>query len=197
MPRSPLRRSPRHLLLALASALLLAVAGSAGASAVAPTSASAAPRELYDIYLTATKCTYGAMGHCRRVAVKAGAPSAQRVLNRCFNCVFPVAGAPRAYPRDRQFIPLKACVAGIFCKAAPVRFNEVAGAGWFGLDAQRGHFDGAGSKIWFRFYRQPSTGHLRLRVRAVVTNPSVPDFANRALAKEMWTRFAHNMGAAV
>lgn len=196
MPRPIARPVPRRALAALVSTLALAVAG-VGLGLAAPASADAAPRQLYDAYFDVEKCTYGAMGHCRLNTVKGNSSQAQRVLRRCFNCVFPVSGAPRAYPRVGQRLPLEACFWKRFCNA-PVRFYEVAsGPAWFKFIAQSGHFDGKGSTIWFRFYRQPSTGNLRLRVRAVVTNPSIPDFVNRRFAKNTWYRFARNMGEAL
>lgn len=54
------------------------------------------------------------------IGIKAHQNDAFKELHRCFNCSFPVAGAPHAFPTNGQYIPLRACFT-FFCKPAPVR----------------------------------------------------------------------------
>ncbi|MFJ9847288.1 hypothetical protein ACIRYZ_44075 [Kitasatospora sp. NPDC101155] len=123
--------------------------------------------------------------------VKARNTHAMAELHRCFNCSFPVAGAPHNFPRQGQFIPLKACVV-FFCKNAPVKAWQDDG-GHFHFIAQKGHFDGAGSEVHFYFWTD-SHGYLRMTTRGYVTHPSIPDDLNREGAYQMWHNFALKLG---
>ena len=124
--------------------------------------------------------------------IRAREAVAFRELHRCFNCSFPVNGAPRSYPSEGQFIPLKACVAGV-CRNAPVRAYSRESEKWFYFIAQRGHFDGEGSQITFSFSTH-ADGKLHLQVTARVTNPTIPDFLNKEGARYTWHNFATNLG---
>ncbi|MBD9704386.1 hypothetical protein IHE56_20360 [Streptomyces sp. ID01-12c] len=116
-------------------------------------------------------------------------------LKRCFNCTFPVKNAPKKYPREGQLINLKACAAGPFgCRNAPVKFyTKGMKNGWYFI-AQKGHFDGAGSRVNFQFYNDKKTGYLMLHVWAHVAKPSVPDGVNKSFARGKWQDFNHKMG---
>jgi hypothetical protein len=111
-------------------------------------------------------------------------------LRRCFNCSFPVEGAPAAYPSSDQFIPLKVCV-GPACRDAPVQFYPHVDG--FGLVAQPGHFEGDGSTIRFRLLRTPED-RLHLNVHANNTNPTEDPAVITAFARNTWHSFANRLG---
>lgn len=116
-------------------------------------------------------------------------------LHRCFNCNFPVTGAPKAFPKEGQLLKLKACIVGsVGCKNAPVKYykGQFTEYGWHFV-AQDGHFDGKGSQVYFKFYND-AEGYAHLNVWAFVTKPTVPDGPNKDFAKNRWRSFAHILG---
>jgi hypothetical protein len=116
-------------------------------------------------------------------------------LYRCFNCSFPIKGAPRAFPRKRQYMPLRACFVDLRpCRPAPVKFYT-NNAYYIKLIAQRRHFDGKGSSVLFLFYTDQD-GFLHLAVTAYVTrrHPKVSDEINKNQAFLRWQEFAQNLG---
>ncbi|MGW1491557.1 hypothetical protein [Streptomyces sp. NPDC002402] len=153
--------------------------------------AAAGQRKLYDVeYFVGERVS---ASQVRKLKVKP--VKAWNELHRCFNCSFPVKGAPKKFPAEGQFIKLSACAAGSWgCKPAPVRYYKSTGwpYTWYFI-AQKGHFDGAGSKVYFRFYND-SSGYLRLNVWAYVTKPTVPDAVNKEIATSKWRSFAHVLG---
>jgi hypothetical protein len=204
LTRSPLIRRLSNLAVAGAAMLaVLAPAGAASASgnaAVAKktqatvvekdTEAAAAVklRKLYDFRLRVKPNNAKYLGR----PWKASEPIQE--LKRCFNCTFPVKNAPKKYPKENQLIKLKACAAGPFgCRNAPVRYHGGVKNGWY-FTAEKGHFDGKGSKVYFQFYNEKNTGYLALHVWAYVAKPSVPDSVNKSFARGKWQDFAHNMG---
>lgn len=146
-----------------------------------------ASRKLYDIRLRVKPNNAKYLGRPWKPSEAVGQ------LKKCFNCTFPVKNAPKKYPKKGQLIKLRACAAGPFgCKNAPVKFYEQKNGFYF--IAQKGHFDGAGSKIYFQFYNEKKTGYLGLHVWAYVTKPTVPDSVNKSVARGTWQDFAHKMG---
>ncbi|MCL6735301.1 hypothetical protein [Streptomyces neyagawaensis] len=203
--RSPLLRRLSNLAVAGAAMLaVLAPAGAASASSGAPVAKKAETtaaqqdttpaaavklRKLYDWRLHVKPNNAKYIGRPWKPA------EAIQELKKCFNCTFPVKNAPKKYPKEGQLIKLKACAAGPFgCKNAPVKFYSKGVAnGWYFV-AQKGHFDGAGSKVYFQFYNEKSTGYLMLHVWAYVAKPSVPDGLNKSFARGKWQDFNHKMG---
>lgn len=93
-------------------------------------------------------------------------------LNRCFNCNFPMGGAPVAFPRVGDKLPLEIRIAG---QKLPIHFpvevtqvqktpNEIN----IEFATLPGHVDGVGSTIHFRFYQQG--GELHLGIRGYIDN---------------------------
>ncbi|MEU4493606.1 hypothetical protein AB0F96_09125 [Streptomyces sp. NPDC023998] len=153
-------------------------------------SAAAGLRKLYDVeFFVGERVSANQIRKLRIKPVKAW-----NELHRCFNCSFPVKGAPKKFPTEGQLIKLKACAAGSWgCKPAPVRYYK---SGWpysWCFVAQKGHFDGAGSKVFFRFFND-SSGYLKLNVWAYVTKPTVPDSLNKEFATSKWRAFSHVLG---
>ncbi|MFB2556178.1 hypothetical protein [Herbiconiux liangxiaofengii] len=120
---------------------------------------------------------------------KASDLAANRLLHSCFNCQFPINGAPRAYPVDGQVLPLNASPFSLEWTAAPVK-AQTANGGALQFLAMPGHFDGAGSLITFSWYNDPS-GYLHLYVHAMVKRDLGParNVANSKIAGFNWLTF--------
>ncbi|MFJ6678613.1 hypothetical protein ACIQLK_05715 [Microbacterium sp. NPDC091382] len=115
-------------------------------------------------------------------------------LRRCFNCSFPVAGAPKAFPKVGQLIPLDASPFTCIVKInAAVKMNYVTST-TFAFIAAPGHFDGAGSTISFTFYNDKS-GYLHLAVGAHILkdNGAVANEVNKRVASQTWLNFLGNL----
>lgn len=119
-------------------------------------------------------------------------------LKRCFNCSFPVSGAPKAYPKKGQLIKLNASPFTCINVPAPVRFYPLGSAGsgspdWY-FTAEAGHFDGEGSKISFDFYK-PKGYPVRIAIAATVKkdNGSAANAANAYVAKNTWSQFINSL----
>lgn len=122
---------------------------------------------------------------------------AREMLKGCFNCLFPVSGAPRAFPTVGQILPLTVGPANFECRFK----SEFSSATYFGFqfDATENHVDGAGSNIIFQF--QPdtylpglnATGFLT--VDAYIVNDSwwLNNDVYRAAALANWQKFADNV----
>ncbi|SDW74203.1 hypothetical protein SAMN05421504_1011392 [Amycolatopsis xylanica] len=133
----------------------------------------------------------------RGLPLYVGADVVLKELERCFNCSFPIDGAPAHFPAEGEHLPLSACVLPGICMDAPVKSYKLMENGQFkGLRfvAEPGHFDGAGSTIEFRFGNDAS-GKLVLNVQAKVVDPAVPDFVNKAVASYKWSDFADALSA--
>ncbi|MER0481987.1 hypothetical protein ABR737_27255 [Streptomyces sp. Edi2] len=164
------------------------VTKAAATQSVGTKSAAAGLRKLYDERFTVKP------NNARYPGLKVSPAKAMKSLKHCFNCTFPVKGAPKKFPKENQRINLEACAVFFACKDAPVRYHGIGSMknAWY-FTAEKGHFDGKGSKVYFNFYTD-SKGYLRLHVEGYVTNPSVPDSLNKRFAVEKWQGFAHNMG---
>lgn len=87
-------------------------------------------------------------------------------LNRCFNCSFPMGGAPRAFPKVGDELPLEIRAAGQRLGNFPVRVTQIQRtADDINIEfvTLPGHVDGAGSTIHFRFFQQDGKLHLGIR----------------------------------
>jgi hypothetical protein len=122
------------------------------------------------------------------------------MLRSCFNCYFPVAGAPTYYPYVGQIMPLKIAkpIPPFDLLPAPVRVSEVYKFGWRFI-ALPGHVDGAGSTIHFVWYSD-SIGLLHLSVTARIVNPNpcgltplVCQAVYPAVAQTTWQKLFNNV----
>jgi len=122
------------------------------------------------------------------------------MLRSCFNCYFPVAGAPIYYPYVGQTMPLKIAkpIPPFDLLPAPVRVSEVYKYGWKFI-ALPGHVDGAGSTIQFVWYSD-SIGLLHLSVAASIVNPDpcgltsiVCQAVYPSVAQTTWQKFFNNV----
>lgn len=114
-------------------------------------------------------------------------------LRRCFNCSFPVAGAPRAFPALNQNINLNASPFTLIKIPAPVRVSAIVSNG-FNFRALAGHFDGEGSTINFRFYNDRSGWlHISVSAHVKIDRGAVANAANQRVASETWNTFLANL----
>ncbi len=123
------------------------------------------------------------------------APQVKSMLTNCFNCYFPVAGAPRGYPAYNQLLPLTVGPLNFECRFAGELYRPSDRA-WYGFkfNATSNHVDGAGSYISFVF--DASSTRRYLMVTALIQNDSV--WINNAFyrsgAIQNWQKFANNIG---
>jgi hypothetical protein len=114
-------------------------------------------------------------------------------LEKCFNCTFPVQGAPAQFPAEGQYVPLNVChfipLVNHLCQAPVTVYSN--GRTFMRFTAQPGHFDGKGATITFTFY--DGGGELWMNVTGYVINPSAPESVTRPGAHLMWLDFAANL----
>lgn len=113
-------------------------------------------------------------------------------LKRCFNCSFPVSGAPTKYPGTGQIIQLNASPFSFVKIPAPVVFFKAGPStepDW-SFSAMSGHFDGVGSRISFDFYK-PSGYPVRIAISATIMkdNGPIANAVNASVAKQTWSQF--------
>ena len=122
------------------------------------------------------------------------------LLKSCFNCYFPISGAPSTYPYLGQTMNLVINVQNLVYLPAPVKVDSVFNYGWRFL-ALPGHADGAGSTISFTWYRDAS-GYLHLSVSGYIvnSNPCGPLFTQAAcqvaylsMAQDSWQTLYNNV----
>jgi hypothetical protein len=120
---------------------------------------------------------------------KASEAAVSRLLHGCFNCYFPINGAPRGYPADGDILNLNASPFSLEALRAPVRV-QTANGGAMQFLAQAGHFDGAGSLITFSWYNDPS-GYIHLYVHAKIVRDLGPhlNIINSRIAGANWLFF--------
>ncbi|TPG05152.1 hypothetical protein EAH85_14385 [Curtobacterium flaccumfaciens] len=117
-------------------------------------------------------------------------------MHNCFNCYFPISGAPRAYPSRGQDLPLKASFAGVtgnfHCKMGQTTKYAAENWGWY-FDAASGHVDGVGSQIYFSFF-QDHDGSYKLSVTGMILNDFGPgNYPYTVLAEAQWAKLASNI----
>lgn len=87
-------------------------------------------------------------------------------LNRCFNCNFPMGGAPAKMPKVGDHLPLEIERFGIHAADFPVEVTQIdKTANEINIEFATlpGHVDGEGSTIHFRFYESGGEVHLGIR----------------------------------
>ena len=116
------------------------------------------------------------------------------LLKKCFNCYFPVAGAPKAFPRKGQLLPLKVAGLHFECKFK----SEFSGSSYFGFqfDATKNHVDKLGSNIIFQF--RTIGGKRYLQINAYIVNDAfwIKNAIYRSGAQSTWKKFAANLNKA-
>ncbi|MBK4347009.1 hypothetical protein [Lacisediminihabitans changchengi] len=126
-------------------------------------------------------------------AVTKTAAQAKSLLKRCFNCYFPVDGAPRGFPVANQLLPLHVGPGNFECRFK----REITSTNYFGFqfDATKNHVDGYGSNVVFEF--KLVGGNKRLVVSAYIVNDSwwLHNGAYEQGALTNWRNFASNISA--
>jgi hypothetical protein len=112
-------------------------------------------------------------------------------LQTCFNCYFPVPGAPYAYPRIGQLLPLTIVGVNFECTMGPT--YQFPGYREFQFNATKNHIDGYGSSISFQMTRVGS-GYA-LIVQGYIVRDFTPggNAIYVAGAWSMWQLFADNL----
>ena len=115
-------------------------------------------------------------------------------LQTCFNCYFPVAGAPRKYPTYGQLLPLRVLEVGnLECTMGPPFTGMDYRA--FQFYAPKNHVDGYGSNITFQFVKVGTQS--KLVVDAYVVNHFfiVGQYFYVSMAGLQWQLFANNLNS--
>lgn len=132
-----------------------------------------------------------------------------KLLN-CFNCYFPVEGAPRNFPSEGQSLPLLVRVSDLspwpwnfHCIMGTTHYYVDGNKSWFGyyFQAASDHVDGAGSTISFDFNpywttSNPTTIQTDLVVSGWIMNTDPIGLGQPAYvlaASATWNRFAINL----
>lgn len=135
-----------------------------------------------------------AWSYAYKFATTKTAASNKALLKKCFNCYFPVSGAPKPFPKAGQLLPLKVAGLNFECKFK----SESSGTNYFGFqfDATKNHVDKYGSNIIFQF--RTIGGKKYLTVDAYILNDSiwVKNNLYRSGAIQSWTNFANNLNKA-
>ncbi|XBH21938.1 hypothetical protein V5R04_01545 [Jonesiaceae bacterium BS-20] len=118
---------------------------------------------------------------------------ARALLKKCFNCYFPVTGAPKAFPTAGQKLPLKVGVLNFECTFDKEVYNSLHMWIGFKFKATKNHIDQLGSYVNFTF--QPVGGANHLLISAYVVNISfvVNNAFYRSGAIQKWTEFANKI----
>ncbi|MBD8704920.1 hypothetical protein [Frigoribacterium sp. CFBP 13712] len=127
-------------------------------------------------------------------ATKKTAAANKNLLKGCFSCYFPVSGAPKAFPKAGQLLPLRVGPGNFECRFK----SEFSGTNYFGFqfDATKNHVDGAGSNIVFEF--RTVGGVKKLVVSGYIVNDAwwVKNNAYKVGALNNWQTFANRLNAA-
>jgi hypothetical protein len=124
-------------------------------------------------------------------------------LHRCFNCNFPIGGAPAEFPKVGDHIPLEMRIAGVQAANLPVEVTQIkrtADAIDIEFATLPGHEDGPGSTIHFHWTEQDGAPHLAIRgyITEGPGSESGPFAAPErvgytALAKVVWQPYIDNV----
>lgn len=123
----------------------------------------------------------------------------QRLLEgTCFNCYFPVSGAPKKFPKPGQDLPLTVGPWSFHCTFGFSSYAQILGGPIyaFEFDAAKGHVDGLGSTIEFEFFKKDGESTYSLEVYGYIVNSNpagVPRVAYLAGAQASWFQFAQNL----
>lgn len=135
-----------------------------------------------------------AWSYSYKFATTKTAAANKALLKKCFNCYFPVSGAPKAFPAVGTLLPLKVVGANFECKFK----SEFSGTNYFGFqfDATKNHVDKLGSNIIFQF--MTISGKKYLVVSAYIVNDAfwIKNAFYRSGAVQTWQDFATKLNKA-
>lgn len=150
--------------------------------------------------------------HTAHIGNKTPAQVRSKLIN-CFNCIFPVEGAPQNFPSADQSLPLivrpfigSPVYWNFHCYFGSSYYAVDGNKSWFGyyFRAAADHVDGAGSTISFDFNPRwspnaPSYIYTELVVSAYIMNTDpvgVGQPAYTLAATTTWNQFAYNLSQA-
>ncbi|MEY4981594.1 MAG: hypothetical protein RL174_932 [Actinomycetota bacterium] len=115
-------------------------------------------------------------------------------LQTCFNCYFPVAGAPKYYPSYGQLLPLNVLGLGNFeCRMGSTYTATNYRA--FQFNATRNHIDGEGSNIIFQLTKIGTKNVLVVEAYIVNDFFLIGQGFYVAMAGAQWQVFANNLNS--
>lgn len=121
-------------------------------------------------------------------------------LNRCFNCNFPIGGAPREFPKVGDRIPLSVGMGGNGPNLPfPVEVTQVSKTSReinIEFKTLPGHMDGDDGTIHFRFYENGGGLHLGIRGYIAHGPGAIEDFPRNLsapLERGGYTAVAHSV----
>lgn len=115
-------------------------------------------------------------------------------LQTCFNCYFPVPGAPKSYPAYGQLLPLKVLNIGNFeCTMGPTVVGQNYRA--FEFFATKNHVDGYGSNITFQMVTDGGKNYLIVDAYVVNDFFVIGQGAYVVAAGITWQIFANNLNS--
>lgn len=131
-----------------------------------------------------------------KFAVTKTAASNKALLKKCFNCYFPVQGAPKSFPKPGQLLPLR--VVSFLNFECKFKRETTSGSNYFAFqfDATKNHVDKLGSNIIFQF--RTISGKKYLTIDPYIVNDAiwVKNEAYRVGAWDSWNTFAKNLNRA-
>ena len=118
-------------------------------------------------------------------------------IHNCFNCYFPVAGAPASYPAPNELLPLVVYAASpLFFVNMECRMGTTVVAtqdfSW-SFRATANHYDGYGSRISFNFRYINNVPSLVVSAVIVNDRGQALNAAYTGLAQANWQTFANNL----
>ncbi|WP_139827781.1 hypothetical protein [Nesterenkonia sp. PF2B19] len=111
---------------------------------------------------------------------------ASSLVRGCFNCYFPISGAPRNYPSNGQLLPLRVAVIGNFeCRMGVTQLPDANHSFFFNFRTTTNHLYGTGHTVNFSFGdRSVLTVYASTPSWAAWTHPG---------ARSQWSTFASNV----
>lgn len=111
---------------------------------------------------------------------------ASSMVRGCFNCYFPISGAPRNYPSSGQLLPLRVAVIGNFeCRMGLTQLPDSNHSFFFNFRTTSNHLYGTGHTVNFSFGdRSVLTVYASTPSWAAWTHPG---------ARSQWSTFASNV----
>lgn len=115
-------------------------------------------------------------------------------LHRCFNCNFPMGGAPKEFPKVGDDLPLEVRLLGMKMGDFPVRVTQAKKSGSeinIEFVTLPGHVDGPGSTIHFKFFEKDGEIHLGIHAHVTPEGPGTGPIPTGPLARLGYTAVAH------
>ncbi|QIM16935.1 hypothetical protein G7067_11840 [Leucobacter insecticola] len=120
--------------------------------------------------------------------------TARALLMSCFNCYFPVPGAPRSFPPTGAILPLN--VAGFPFEVKMARTYTATNYFHFFFTATKNHIDGYGSDILFEFKKVGTVKLFTVTANVMNNSPWVNNDVYRTGALLNWALFVSNINRA-